>query len=193
MATALPTRLPGAPEPSLAGARADHSGCTTDGQPLGAMGCRYRIACYERPRAPDTAAPEPPRSIKADEGYSSDRTSPAQRLALGRSNLGKLSPRPAPMTFCHRTWSAYVNSPEADIARHISGWPLPSVTRAGVAASRLEPPWRASRRQPEHGGDVQRTSTSCASVGVYDISRRAGASAEVAGRHARGTRFSQLG
>ena len=26
------------------------------------MGCRYRIACYERPRAQDTAAPEPPRS-----------------------------------------------------------------------------------------------------------------------------------
>ena len=25
------------------------------------MGCRYRIACYERPRAQDTAAPEPPR------------------------------------------------------------------------------------------------------------------------------------
>ena len=36
----------------------------------------------------------------------------------------------------------------ADIARHISSRPLPSVTRAGIAASRLEPPWRASRRRP---------------------------------------------
>jgi hypothetical protein len=36
----------------------------------------------------------------------------------------------------------------ADIARHISSRPLPSVTRAGIPASRLEPPWRASRRQP---------------------------------------------
>jgi|GEM_PF-6928334 len=41
---------------------------------------------------------------------------------------------------------------KADIVRHISGRPLPSVTRAGVAVSRLEPPWRASRRQREHGG-----------------------------------------
>jgi hypothetical protein len=29
---------------------------------LGTMGCRHRIACYERPRAQDIAAPEPPRS-----------------------------------------------------------------------------------------------------------------------------------
>jgi hypothetical protein len=36
----------------------------------------------------------------------------------------------------------------ADIARHISSRPLPSVTRAGIPASRLEPPWRASRGQP---------------------------------------------
>jgi hypothetical protein len=33
---------------------------TTDGQRLGTRRCRYRIACYERPRAQDTAAPEPP-------------------------------------------------------------------------------------------------------------------------------------
>jgi hypothetical protein len=31
------------------------------GQQPGTMGCRYRIACNERPRAQDTAAPEPPR------------------------------------------------------------------------------------------------------------------------------------
>jgi hypothetical protein len=42
----------------------------------------------------------------------------------------------------------YVADHWADIARHISSRPLPSVTRAGIAASRLEPPWRASRRQP---------------------------------------------
>ena len=36
----------------------------------------------------------------------------------------------------------------ADIARHISSRPLPSVTQARIAASRLEPPWRASRRRP---------------------------------------------
>src|SRR5271170_7232785 len=35
-----------------------------------------------------------------------------------------------------------------DIAHHISSRPLPSVTRAGIAASRLETPWRASRRHP---------------------------------------------
>ena len=35
---------------------------TTDGQRPGTMGCRCRIACYERPRAQDTAASEPPRS-----------------------------------------------------------------------------------------------------------------------------------
>ena len=41
------------------GSRRDPSR-TTNGQRLGTMGCRYRIACYERPRAQDTAAPEPP-------------------------------------------------------------------------------------------------------------------------------------
>ena len=35
---------------------------TADGQRLGTMGSRHRIACYERPRAQDIAAPEPPRS-----------------------------------------------------------------------------------------------------------------------------------
>jgi hypothetical protein len=35
---------------------------TPDGRRPGTMGCRHRIACDERPRAQDTAAPEPPRS-----------------------------------------------------------------------------------------------------------------------------------
>jgi hypothetical protein len=47
----------------------------------GHNGCRYRIACYERPRAQDTAAPEPPRSA--------DLAPPPQdcrsRSAVGRS------------------------------------------------------------------------------------------------------------
>ncbi len=50
---------------------------------------------------------------KAKVGYSRNRTCPAQRLALGRSDLAELNPRPAPMTFSYRSWSAYVNSPEA--------------------------------------------------------------------------------
>ena len=60
---------------------------TTDGQPLGAMGCRYRIACYERPRAQDTAAPEPPRSA-ARRAFSltpvSRSVTTGRRDALGR-------------------------------------------------------------------------------------------------------------
>jgi hypothetical protein len=35
---------------------------TPDGQQPGTMGCRHRIACYEPPRAQDTAAPDSPRS-----------------------------------------------------------------------------------------------------------------------------------
>jgi hypothetical protein len=46
------------PAPPFPGSRRDPSR-TTDGQRLGTMRCRYRIACYERPRAQDTAAPEP--------------------------------------------------------------------------------------------------------------------------------------
>jgi len=37
---------------------------TTDGQRLGTMGSRHRIACFERPRPQDIAAPEPPRSAR---------------------------------------------------------------------------------------------------------------------------------
>ena len=36
---------------------------TADGQRLGTRRCRYRIACYERLRAQDAAAPEPTRSV----------------------------------------------------------------------------------------------------------------------------------
>ena len=38
------------------------SACTTDGQRLGTMECRNRVACYERRRAQDIAAPELTRS-----------------------------------------------------------------------------------------------------------------------------------
>jgi hypothetical protein len=44
-------------------------------------------------------------------GYSLNRTCPAQKLALRRSDLGELNPRPAPMTFSYRSWSAHVNIP----------------------------------------------------------------------------------
>ena len=40
---------------------------------------------------------------------------PSSEACLGRSYLGELSPRPAPMTFSYRSCSAYVNSPEAGI------------------------------------------------------------------------------
>jgi hypothetical protein len=56
-------------------------------------------------------------SNKADVGYSLNRSCPAQRVALGRSDLAKLNQRPGPMTFSYRSCSTYVNSPEADIAR----------------------------------------------------------------------------
>ncbi len=46
-------------------ARIVRSARTPDGQRPGTKGCRHRIACYERPRAQDTAAPEPPRSAGA--------------------------------------------------------------------------------------------------------------------------------
>jgi len=41
-------------------------------------------------------------------------TGPAQLRGLrwGRSDQGKLNPRPAPMTFSYRSWSAHVNSPD---------------------------------------------------------------------------------
>ena len=37
---------------------------------------------------------------------------PSSEACPGRSYLGELSPRPAPMTFSYRSCSAYVNSPE---------------------------------------------------------------------------------
>jgi hypothetical protein len=90
------------------------------------------------------------------------------------------------------TQVGWISQIEADIARHISGRPLPYVTRTGVAASRLEPPWGASRRQREHSGDARRTSTSRASVGVYDTWRQAGADSG-GHRNVRGTNFRSLG
>lgn len=45
-------------------------------------------------------------------------TGPAQLRGLrwGRSDQGKLNPRPAPMTFSYRSWSAHVNSPDSGYA-----------------------------------------------------------------------------
>jgi RNA-directed DNA polymerase len=46
-------------------------------------------------------------------GYSLNRSCPAQRVGLGRSDLAELNQRPGPMTFSYRSCSTYVNSPEA--------------------------------------------------------------------------------
>jgi len=56
----------------------------------------------------------------------------------------------------HRVATLAARLPDylGDIEHHISSRPLPSVTRAGIAASRLEPPWRASRRQPGEMGGI---------------------------------------
>jgi len=37
---------------------------------------------------------------------------PSSEACLGRSDLGELNPRPAPMTFSYRSCSAYMNSPD---------------------------------------------------------------------------------
>jgi NADPH:quinone reductase-like Zn-dependent oxidoreductase len=44
-------------------------------------------------------------------GYLLNRSCPAQRVALGRSDLAELNQRPGPMTFSYRSCSTYVNSP----------------------------------------------------------------------------------
>jgi len=45
-------------------------------------------------------------------GYSLNRSCPAQRVGLGRSDLAELNQRPGPMTFSNRSCSTYVNSPD---------------------------------------------------------------------------------
>src|SRR6266568_893288 len=45
-------------------------------------------------------------------GYSLNRSCPAQRVGLGRSDLAELNQRPGPMTFSYRSCSTYVNSPD---------------------------------------------------------------------------------
>jgi len=77
------------------------SACTTDGQRLGTMGCRNRVACYERPRAQDIAAPELPRSavtyahVRAVAGAECDL-----RCVLAGQVLGA-GRRAPPVVFCH--------------------------------------------------------------------------------------------
>src|SRR5690348_15722199 len=44
-------------------------------------------------------------------GYLLNRSCPAQRVALGGSDLAELNQRPGPMTFSYRSCSTYVNSP----------------------------------------------------------------------------------
>src|SRR6516225_10166285 len=71
---------------------------------------------------------QPTPTHKAYEGYSLNRSCPAQSVALGRSDLAELNPRPGPMTFSYRSCSAYVNSPEAYTDRGDDGRSPRSVT-----------------------------------------------------------------
>jgi len=49
-------------------------------------------------------------------GYLLNRSCPAQRVALGGSDLAELNQRPGPMTFSHRSCSTYVNSPDGPLS-----------------------------------------------------------------------------
>ena len=53
-------------------------------------------------------------------GYLLNRSCPAQRVGLGRSDLAELNQRPGPMTFSYRSCSTYVNSPDARTG-HVRG------------------------------------------------------------------------
>src|SRR6266478_3819871 len=54
---------------------------------------------------------------------------PSSEACPGRSYLGELSPRPAPMTFSYRSCSAYVNSPDGGYRVSATAGLLPSVTK----------------------------------------------------------------
>jgi hypothetical protein len=49
-------------------------------------------------------------------GYLLNRSCPAQRVALGRSDLAELKQPPGPMTFSYRSCSTYVNSPDGPLS-----------------------------------------------------------------------------
>ncbi len=66
----------------------------SDGQRLGTMGCRHRIAGYERRRAEDIAAPEPPRTADLLR----------ERAEAGCSSVTGFPAAPAPPVM--RRWSA---------------------------------------------------------------------------------------
>src|SRR6266568_8988274 len=67
----------------------------------------HRGSCHTgQPRSGDLRAITPP------VGYSLNRSCPAQRVALGRSDLAELNQRPGPITFSYRSCSTYVNSPD---------------------------------------------------------------------------------
>jgi len=74
------------------------------------------------------------------------------------ANLGPYRARPECPYLYARPDGHQISSSRAyrRTSRHISGRLLPSVTRTGVAVSRLVPPWRAPRCQREHGGGAQR-------------------------------------
>src|SRR6266699_3653606 len=86
--------------------------------------------------------PHPIQINKADLGYSLNRSCPAQRVGLGRSDLAELNQRPGPMTFSYRSCSTYVNSPEADIACSTTAELSPLVTRRLPGLGRRPEPLR---------------------------------------------------
>src|SRR5262249_11915000 len=74
-------------------------------------------------------------------GYSLNRSCPAQRVALGRSDLAESNPRSGPITFSYRSWSAYVNIPVRALAaaRSAKGGEADKLPRAALIDSRSEP------------------------------------------------------
>ena len=62
---------------------------------------------------------------------------PSSEACLGRSDLGELNPRPAPMTFSYRSCSAYMNSPDARCScyRRVGRLPDPDLCCSCVGRS----------------------------------------------------------
>src|SRR5215472_17497152 len=71
-------------------------------------------------------------SITVGLGYLLNRSCPAQRVALGRSDLAELKQPPGPMTFSYRSCSTYVNSPDRTIITPAAG---PAQARGRTAAT----------------------------------------------------------
>jgi hypothetical protein len=98
-------------------------------------------------------------------GYSLNRSCPAQRVGLGRSDLAELNQRPGPMTFSYRSCSTYVNSPDRRYAsatgcRHS---PILTLRNGHCPALRLAPcsPTCRCRAEDYGRGHVQMGDATC--------------------------------